>query len=99
MKLSWLKLLLIIFLPVLIIGILVWQRGSKNKPTEHQNTTKQGEINTSDTTGGSFIESLRKRNYEPSKITIESTVSDNASYTSYIISYLSDGLKIYGRMN
>lgn len=47
----------------------------------------------------SFIDGLRRRNYEPSQITIESTLSDNGSYTGYIFSHLSDGLKIYGRMN
>jgi hypothetical protein len=40
-----------------------------------------------------------QRNYEPSQITIESTLASNGVYTGYIFSYLSDGLKIYGRMN
>lgn len=47
----------------------------------------------------SFIESLRSRDYNPSQINIERTLSNNGSYTGYLISYLSDELKIYGRMN
>lgn len=46
-----------------------------------------------------FIESLRARDYQSSQITTESTVSQNGSYASYVFSYISDGLKIYGRMN
>lgn len=47
----------------------------------------------------SFIESLRQREYKGGEITIEETVSDNSKYTSYLISYPSDNLKIYGLMN
>lgn len=46
-----------------------------------------------------FIERLREREYEPSQITIGSTIANNGSYSGHIFSYLSDGLKIYGRMN
>jgi len=45
------------------------------------------------------IENLRKRSYEGSKVTIEETLSHNASYTAYRVSYLSDGLKIFAGMN
>lgn len=47
----------------------------------------------------SFIENLRQREYKPSEVAIESTVSQNEIYTGYIFSYISDSLKIYGRMN
>lgn len=42
------------------------------------------------------ITCMRKFNYQNSSITIESTYQQNNSYTSYIASYLSNGLKIYG---
>lgn len=45
------------------------------------------------------IENLRSRNYEGSQVTIKKTVSNNASFTTYRISYFSDGLKIFAAMN
>lgn len=45
------------------------------------------------------IENLRKRSYESSQVTVEDTLSRNASYTVYRVSYLSDGLKIFAAMN
>ncbi|MCH7641216.1 alpha/beta fold hydrolase [Patescibacteria group bacterium] len=45
------------------------------------------------------IENLRQRSYEGSLVTIEETLSRNASYTAYSISYLSDDLKIFAAMN
>jgi len=44
------------------------------------------------------IQSLRQRQYRASPITIEQTLADASNYHQYIISYLSDGLKIYGLM-
>lgn len=65
--------------------------------TQNSEAAKNGEISPANPI--SFIESLRKRDYQPSQITIESTLSNNGSYTGYLIFYLSDNLKIYGRMN
>lgn len=45
------------------------------------------------------MEQLRQREYLGGKIAIEETLSRQISYTSYLISYLSDSLKIYGMMN
>ena len=45
------------------------------------------------------IESLQNREYTESKIVIEKKISSPSSFTSYIISYLSDGLKQYSLMN
>ena len=42
------------------------------------------------------IESMRKRNYPGSDLTIEQTLGDGTNYHQYIASYISDGLKIYG---
>lgn len=47
----------------------------------------------------SFIESLRKREFRGGEIKIEEKLAHNNSYTSYIFSYPSDNLKIYGMMN
>lgn len=42
------------------------------------------------------ISALRSRTYEGSDLTIEQTLSPKASYNRYVVSYQSDGLKIYG---
>lgn len=47
----------------------------------------------------SFIEQLKARKFEEGEITIEQKVSSNDYYASYIFSYKSDGLKIFGMMN
>lgn len=47
----------------------------------------------------SFIEGLRSRQFNGGEIKIEQTISNQGSYTSYIFSYPSDNLKIYGKMN
>ena len=44
------------------------------------------------------IESLRQRSYPGSTITIEQTLAPGANYNSYVVSYRSDGLKIYALM-
>lgn len=41
------------------------------------------------------IESLRQRNYPGSNIAIEETLAPEKTYSRYIVSYVSDGLKLY----
>lgn len=41
------------------------------------------------------IRAMRARNYPGNDITLEQTLPDGANYKQYIVSYLSDGLKIY----
>lgn len=41
------------------------------------------------------IESMRQREYPGSDIVIEETLSPEKSYSRYIVSYISDGLKVY----
>lgn len=45
------------------------------------------------------IEYLRERTYPGSNITIEKTLASGPNYKSYVASYLSDGLKIYGLLD
>lgn len=61
--------------------------------------TKVEEELTPPTDQPGFIESLREREFKGGEIKIEETLVRNNSYTSYIISYPSDNLKIYGAMN
>lgn len=90
----------LLILPILYVGLNRWQEkpsqnSIQNPPSEESSSAQPASNSGQD----SFIESLRIREYKPSPITIESTVSNNNIYTDYIFSYLSDGLKIYGRMN
>ncbi len=91
------KILLILCAIGIVVVIVILQR-----PTPNSNSTSSETVATNaqeKNKGSSFIESLRSRDYKPSQITIESTLANNGNYTGYLISYLSDGLKIYGRMN
>jgi len=45
------------------------------------------------------IPTLANREYEGGAVNIEKKINSSKSFTSYIISYPSDGLKIYGLMN
>lgn len=93
------KRLYFVLLIILIVGsgVILLRRNStsdtKQNILNNNNPLPAEKIQTS------FIENLRQKNYESSQIAIESTLSNNGSYTGFLISYLSDGLKIYGRMN
>lgn len=52
-----------------------------------------------DKISSSFIDSLRFRTYTGGDITIEDNLGRKNTYESYLISYQSDNLKIYGIMN
>ena len=84
----------------LVVGIAfavnrraIFPKASKTTPDEIK--TIQPTIPQSPTA----IENMRDRSYSGSMIQIEKTLSEEASYTSYLISYKSDNLKIYGVMN
>jgi uncharacterized protein len=47
----------------------------------------------------SFIEQLKARKFEEKEITIEQKISSNNYYISYVFSFKSEGLKIFGMMN
>ena len=86
-------------LVAILLGFFLWSsRQVENTNPELPSSKTDKEIDNGDQ-NISYIESLRRRDYEPSLITIESTIADSGAYTSYIFSYFSDGLKVYGRMN
>ncbi len=53
----------------------------------------------SNTESSSLIENSGQREFKGGEIKIEETRSKESNFTPYIISYLSDGLKIYAAMN
>jgi uncharacterized protein len=68
------------------------------KPISSQNSSTSAQTNY----GGPInepnplsIEYMRKQEYPGSDITIEQTLPDGSNYSRYIVSYKSDGLKIY----
>lgn len=89
-------LLPVILLFIVIIGLLIYQRGYGEKagsltPSPNQPQTQNNQP--------AFMEQLRRREYKGGEIKIEETLAHNNSYTSYIFSYPSDNLKIYGMIN
>jgi dipeptidyl aminopeptidase/acylaminoacyl peptidase len=91
------KLLLIVLILGVIGGVVAMQRAKSDKNFAISQVSPTPVTQVKENL--SFIESLRSRDYNPSQINIESTLSNNGAYTGYLISYLSDELKIYGRMN
>ncbi|MBI4225556.1 alpha/beta fold hydrolase [Candidatus Roizmanbacteria bacterium] len=93
------KLTKIFILVGILASIFVLLTFRRNKPKEKINTSSLTENKNQANEDSSFSENLRKRNYESSSIEIENTLSNSEPYSSYIFSYISDDLKIYGRMN
>ena len=94
--------LIVVILTILLTTFVIWQSQSQKEIASTPKTQNNSDSQATDpetTDSSSFIEQLRKRNYSGGEIKIEETVSENSSYTSYIISYPSDDLTIYGRMN
>lgn len=97
--------ILIILLLIGIGGVILWQSANTSKALQENNrnldNTSDTDHSLENTTGNSsnFIEELRERNFNGSNITIEETLTQSEIYTSYLFSYPSDGLKIYGVMN
>lgn len=95
MKFSKSVLVIIIAVVLVLTLALTSKKDINNSLPVVQNQNEQNP----NITSSSFIESLRQRDYKGGEIKIEDTLSSNSSYTKYLISYPSDGLKIYGIMN
>lgn len=68
-------------------------------PQDNLEGASTNEETTKENVSNSFIENLRKRQFEGGAITIEKTFPKEGNYTTYTFSYPSDNLKIYGMMN
>lgn len=83
-----------------LIGFVLWQKINVKPTVLVKKIPERPKIeNSSNNATDSFIENLRKKTYKEANITTEETLSDNDSYSSYLIFYSSDNLKIYGVMN
>lgn len=87
-----------LFLGLLIVisigGFVFWQKISSTASNQQVNVQIKNQNNNT-----SFIEQLRQRKFRGGEIKIEETLGREGNYTSYIFSYPSDKLKIYGMMN
>lgn len=99
---------LIILAVILIFGIgafILWQRQSfpvSNQQigiSQNINTERDQLLENDGDKDRSFIEGLRKREFNGGEIKIEEVLPKESNFTPYIISYTSDNLKIYAAMN
>ncbi|MBI5127379.1 alpha/beta fold hydrolase [Candidatus Roizmanbacteria bacterium] len=92
------KIILVLLLSVfVVIGFKFFKKG-----TDRIINPLTDQVNFNEDQGGSdaemdalSIENLRKGNYPGSDIVIEETLSPGSNYKRYIVSYKSEGLKIY----
>ena len=96
-----LYLTLIVIVIIGFAGYMLWQRGffRVNQQINTSQTSDNGTLESTTQNSSSFIENLRRRQYQRGEIKTEETLSKEGNYTSYIFSYPSDNLKIYGMMN
>lgn len=98
-------LVIAILLLVSFGGFYLWQKNSavtlSQQTTTSDSTRLDSDHSLEKTVSDdpSFIEDLRKREFTGGEIKTEETLSSNSIYTSYLISYPSDDLTIYGVMN
>lgn len=92
----------VVILVALLVGISFWNK-SDIKDTIVGSTTQSAKDSQNDTENtidsSSFIGQLRQREFNGGDITIEERLPKELNFTPYIISYTSDGLKIYAAMN
>lgn len=96
------KLIIISLVTILLGGIIFLRQNNNKQDNIFQRTLEKVIPGTEDKPTSSnplAIENLRNKTYEGSKISIEETLSVNAFYTAYRVSYMSDGLKIFAAMN
>jgi len=91
--------LILLFLAiVLFIGGVSYERmfSSKNVPAKLIQKVTLIKPTVPMSSSSLAIETMRQKSYPGSTITFEQTLTPHANYTSYLVSYRSDGLKIYG---
>jgi len=86
------KILAGLFFFALLISIVYIISNKKNNPSINA-VSKQISINQN--LNPLSIQAMRQKDYPGSAITIEQTLADTSTYHQYIVSYKSEGLKIY----
>ncbi len=91
------KLLVILIIVLLVLGLTVFKNyQSKKTDSTGFNTSVSNAVVAGKEKNPLSIEVMRKSSYLGSNIIIEQTIADGTNYYQYIVSYQSEGLKIYG---
>ncbi len=80
---------------ILLVGIFLVGYYIKSLPSTEKIITDAGQPQAQDT-NPLQISAMRQKKYPGSQITVEQTLTPGSNYNQYLVSYLSDGLKIYG---
>lgn len=97
---KYLKIIIIAIFFLIIINLGIYYYFFNNKlifSLNGSNTNDNGINNKKE--NPLTIESLKKRSYGTGTIKIEKDLGEKKGYKSYIVSYLSDGLKLYSLLN
>ncbi|MDD5147789.1 MAG: alpha/beta fold hydrolase [Candidatus Daviesbacteria bacterium] len=84
------KLLIFLSFIVIVFGLLIYQARLQPKVVPASNPPEPIQVNPLQ------ISQMRARSYQGSDLIIEETLAPGENYKQYIVSYKSDGLKIYG---
>lgn len=91
------KIVIFLFLTILI-GLVIFKyfnKSANNKSLTNEANFAQIDEGELDQSSPLSIDTLRKGRYQGSDLIIEETLESGFNYQSYIVSYLSEGLKIY----
>ena len=92
-------LLLLLVLLIAISALILYNKNSNTgSPLQISNTTLNGGVDEEEEPHPLTIEYLRNLETPGSDIVIEQTLSPGSNYERYIVSYKSEGLKIYALM-
>jgi dipeptidyl aminopeptidase/acylaminoacyl peptidase len=85
---------LIIFVAIIVVAVLISRLYLFNKKNMNTTDNITKSIASNQTLNSLSIAAMRQKSYPGSPITIEQTLADTSYYHQYIVSYLSEGLKI-----
>lgn len=90
------RLIVVLLLVVGVVGVVAYTPQTLESPRQQENETNEGGLlDTILPAHPLTIESLRKGNYPGSELTFEETLSPGSNYSRYIVSYQSEGNKIF----
>ena len=78
---------------VIILGVVLFINNSRN--TTQQKTSSPTQVSPTTETFPLQVEQMRKKSYPGSDIQTEEQLGNGTNYKQYVVSYKSDGLKIY----
>lgn len=93
------KVILFFFILLLFVSCIAYIAFSKKQVHDSVQVLVEHKTNTSKSVRSSSplaIAVMRQQSFPASVITIEQTLEPGSNYTRYVVSYMSDGLKIYG---